>query len=348
LAAWRLKCFLFKIIYLCLILWFNSLVFGAKTMTILVTGGSGFVGNNVIDALVKKGHTVRAQVNSVDKAKMRLGKYGSQVEIVQADVRDRAAVQKLMPDISAVVHTVAISMEKGGMTYEDVNYQGTMNIVDAAEAAGVNRFINVSQNGADSQSPSRFLASKGKAQDYVAASKLHWSAVRPSAIFGPQDEFFNTFARLVRITPVIFPLIGGGKAEFQPVSINDVAAGIVRCVEDDSTTGKELLFGGPEVLTLGEIERRVIKTLDAWRLLVPVPVWLLRPAVIVMQNVLPGSPVSTSLLDLLAVPNTTPHNDLVETFHMQPIPFSGEHITYLRNTSAGQALRKFFTGVTVN
>ena len=317
-------------------------------MTVVVTGAAGFVGNNTIKLLLERGYSVRAMVRNVDKAKMRLGKFGDQVEIVQGTVEDREGLKRIMKDATAVVHTVAISMERGGQTYDEVNYQGTINVVDAAEHAGVKRFINISQNGADSKLPYRFLASKGKAQEYVASSKLHWTALRPSAIFGPQDEFFNTFARLVKLTPIVFPLIGGGKASFQPVSIYDVAEATVRSLEDDSTIGKELVLGGPEVLTLGEIEKRVIETLGTRRLMVPAPVGLLRPAVIVMQALLPGSPVSTGLLDLLAVPNTTPHNDLVETFGMKPISFSGQHIQYLRDVSAGQALKKFFTGATVN
>jgi uncharacterized protein YbjT (DUF2867 family) len=317
-------------------------------MTILVTGGAGFVGNNVIEALVKAGKTVRAQVRDVEKAQRRLGKHGAQVEVVQADIGDRAALKNMLDGVTAIVHTVAISMEKGGQTYDSVNYQGTVNIVDAAKEAGVWRFINISQNGADSSLPYRFLASKGKAQEYVAKSGLGWTAMRPSAIFGPQDEFFNTFARLVRLTPFIFPLVGGGKAEFQPVSVYDVADAVQRSLDDDSTLGKEFLLGGPEVLTLGEIEKRVIEALGTRRFMMPVPVWLLRPAVVVMQTVLPGSPVTTSLLDLLAVPNTTPDNALVNYFKMTPIPFSGAHIDYLRATSAGQALKKFLTGATVN
>jgi uncharacterized protein YbjT (DUF2867 family) len=317
-------------------------------MTILVTGGAGFVGNNVIEALVKAGKTVRAQVRDVEKAQRRLGKHGAQVEVVQADIGDRAALKNMLDGVTAIVHTVAISMEKGGQTYDSVNYQGTVNIVDAAKEAGVWRFINISQNGADSSLPYRFLASKGKAQEYVAKSGLGWTAMRPSAIFGPQDEFFNTFARLVRLTPFIFPLVGGGKAEFQPVSVYDVADAVQRSLDDDGTLGKEFLLGGPEVLTLGEIEKRVIEALGTRRFMMPVPVWLLRPAVVVMQTVLPGSPVTTSLLDLLAVPNTTPDNALVNYFNMTPIPFSGAHIDYLRATSAGQALKKFLTGATVN
>jgi uncharacterized protein YbjT (DUF2867 family) len=317
-------------------------------MTILVTGGAGFVGNNIIDALVKQGKPVRAQVRNIEKARRRLGKHGDLVELVQADVTDRAALDKLMEGATAVVHTVAIPMERGGQTYESVNYQGTVNVVDAAKAAGVWRFINISQNGADSSLPYRFLASKGKAQEYVAKSGLGWTALRPSAIFGPQDEFFNAFAWLVRLTPLIFPLVGGGKAQFQPVSVYDVAEVTLRCLDDAGTLGKEFLLGGPEVLTLGDIEKRVIAALGARRLLFPAPVWLLRPAVLVMQTILPGSPVTTSLLDLLAVPNTTPDNAIVNYFNMEPIPFSGAHIEYLRDASAGQAIKKFLTGAAVN
>ena len=318
-------------------------------MLVLVTGAAGFVGNNVVSKLVEKGYDVRAVVRNPEKAEKRLGQYGDTVEIVQGDVTNRSVWANLMKGVDAVVHTVAISMEKGGQTYEEVNYQGTINVMDAAVDAKVGRFINISQNGADSSLPYRFLASKGKAQEYVAMQDgIKWTAIRPSAIFGPQDEFFNTFARLVKLTPLIFPLIGGGKAEFQPVSVFDVAEATLRSIEDDNTVGKELVIGGPEALTLGEIEKRVIKTLGTSRLMVSVPVFLLRPVVAIMENTLPGSPVSSSLLDLLAVPNTVPDNALVDEFGMDPIPFKGQHIDYLNNTSAGQALNIFFTGATVN
>ena len=206
----------------------------------------------------------------------------------------------------------------------------------------------MSQNGARADLPYRFLASKGRAQAYVAASDLQWTALRPSAIFGPQDEFFNTFARLLKVTPIIFPLIGGGVAEFQPVSVHDVVEAVIRSLDDDSTIGKELALGGPEVLTLGEIERRIIEALNTWRLLLPTPVALLRPAVKIMEATLPGSPVSTSLLELLAVPNTVPDNALVNHFGMTPIPFAGEHIAYLRDNSIGDAMAKFLHNATVN
>jgi uncharacterized protein YbjT (DUF2867 family) len=317
-------------------------------MGVLVTGAAGFVGNNIISKLVKAGKTVRAVVHNMEKADKRLADYKGAIEIVKGDVTKRGDWPALMHGITTVIHTVAIPMEKGGQTYDGVNYHGTVNVVDAAVQGNVPRFIFISQNGANANLPYRFLASKGKAQDYVERSKLGSTILRPSAIFGPQDEFFNTFARLVKLTPLVFPLIGGGKAEFQPVSVLDVAEAAVRSIDDESTIGKAFDLGGPEVLTIGEIEKRVVEALGTKRAFVPAPVPLLRPAVWLMERVLPGSPVNSSLLDLLAVPNTVPDNALVNFFKMQPIPFSGSNIAYLRNNSVGQALNKFFKNATVN
>lgn len=317
-------------------------------MTILVTGAAGYLGNQTVKQLVARGRPVRALVRKRSKAALRLADVAERIDIIEGDVTRPESLSPAMQDVSAVIHTVAIAMEKGGQTYESVNTQGTVNVLNAAQSAGVKRLINMSQNGASSALPYRFLASKGRAQEYVAASDMAWTALRPSAIFGPQDEFFNTFARLLKITPLIFPLIGGGKAEFQPVSAQDVVEAVMRCLDDEGTIGAELALGGPEVLTLGEIERRIMDAVGARRLLAPVPVALLRPAVLLMQALLPGSPVSTSLLDLLAVPNTVPDNALVSRFGMKPIPFAGEHIQYLNDNTLGDTFAKFLRNATVN
>ncbi|MCY3864546.1 MAG: complex I NDUFA9 subunit family protein [Chloroflexi bacterium] len=317
-------------------------------MTILVTGAAGYLGNQTVKRLVADERPVRALVRHKAKAAIRLREIADRIEIVEGDVTRPASLKPALAGVDAVIHYVAIAMEKGGQTYEAVNYQGTVNVLRAAEAAGVRRFINMSQNGASSDLPYRFLASKGAAQEAVAASDLDWTALRPSAIFGPQDEFFNSFARLLKITPIIFPLIGGGLAQFQPVSVYDVVEAVIRCLDDESAIGAELALGGPEVLSLGEIERRVIEALGTWRLLLPMPVALLRPIVMLMQALLPGSPVSTSLLDLLAVPNTVPDNALVNRFGMRPIPFAGEHIAYLKDNTLSDTLAKFFGNATIN
>lgn len=317
-------------------------------MTILVTGANGYLGNLIVKELVAKGKPVRAMVRDAEKTRIRLGALGDKIEVVNGDVTDRESLKPIMQGVETVIHLVAIAIEKGGATYEEVNYQGTVNVVDAANDAGVERFINMSQNGASSSLPYRFLKSKGRAQEYVRDKAKNWTALRPSAIFGPQDEFFNSIARLMKITPLIFPLIGGGKAEFQPVSGFDVAEATVRCVDDPTTIGKELALGGPEVLNLGEIERRIHSVVGGPRLFVPTPVAVLRPAVWVMERVLPGTPVTSSLLELLAVPNTVADNALVNHFKMTPKAFSGENIKYLGEVSFGQIMSKLFKNATIN
>lgn len=316
-------------------------------MAILVTGAAGFVGNNTVRKLVKQGKPVRAMVRDLEKAKIRLGDLGSKIEIVQADITDRNTLPRLMDDVTAIVHTIAVPMERGSATYDEINYQGTINIVDAAESEGVRRFINISQNGARPDHFSRFLRSKGRAQEYVASSNMEWTALRPSAIFGTQDEFFNSIARLVRLTPLIFPNIGGGKAQFQPVSVDDVTRAIVHSLEDRRSIGKELELGGPEVLTLEEIERRILKAMETQRVLFPAPTWLLKLPVILMQTFLPGSPVNTTLLELLKEPNVVQENALITHFKMVPMPFSGDNIAYLKQATASEALKKMFTNATV-
>ena len=240
-----------------------------------------------------------------------------------------------------VIHTVAIAIEKGGREYETINYQGTVNVVDAAKAAGVKRFINICQLGADAKLPYRFLASKGKAQDYVAASGLAWTALRPSVIWGPEDEFANTFAKLAPISPLIYPIIGDGQARFQPVWVEDLATAVVKSLDDPATMHEDLEIGGPEVLTIAEIEKRTLQAIGARRTMIRTPVPLLR-VVVALMGVLPAPPVTTSLLDLLAVDNTT-RNNALGRFVAQPRPFTAENAApYMRQFKLGDTLRQFF------
>lgn len=309
---------------------------------ILVTGASGYVGNNLVRRLVQAGKPVRAMVGNVKKALTRLKDVEAKIEIVRGDVTRPESLAEWMQGVDTVIHLVAIAVEKGKRTYETINYQGTVNVVDAAKRAGVKRFLNMCQNGASSDSKSRFLGSKGRAQEYVAKSGLNWTAFRPSVIWGPQDEFANVQARLIKMTPVIFPIVGDGKAQFQPVYVGDVVEAMVKSLDDDSTIGHEYELGGPEVLTYAEIVDRVLKALGTNRLRVKVPVPVLRPLVAVMQTVLPTPPVTSSLLDLLALANVTQENGLISKFGIDPKPFVPENLGYMKNFNSLTTLGKFF------
>lgn len=309
---------------------------------IVVTGASGYVGSHIVKRLVELGKPVRALVRSRERAAREGRLAGLDIEWAEGDVTRPESLGPALAGATAIIHTVAIAIEKGGRTYEEINFQGTVNVVEVAKVANVRRFINISQLGADPSLPYRFLASKGKAQEYVAASGLDWTAFRPSVIWGPEDEFANTFARLVPISPFIYPIVGDGQERFQPVWVEDVATCVVKALDDPGTFGQEYELGGPEVLTIEEIERRTLRAVGARRLMVRFPMPLLRLIVGLMEALLPAPPVTASLLELLAVNNTTTENGVLQ-FVPEPRPFTAENAApYMRRFQLGQTLAQFF------
>lgn len=308
---------------------------------ILITGGSGYVGSHIVRRLAESGERVRVLVRDPERAARegRLSDLG--VETAEAEVTVSESVEKALHGATAVIHTVAIAIERKGQTYEATNFQGTVNVVDAAKAAGVKRFLHFSQLGADPDLPYRFLASKGRAQAYVADSGLEWTTFRPSVIWGPEDEFANTFARLAPFSPLIFPIVGDERARFQPVWIEDVATCVLKVLRDESTVGQTYELGGPEVLTLEEIERRALSAIGARRTWLRFPMPFLKAIVAAMEVLLPSPPVTRSLLELLAVSNVTEHNALPQ-FVSDPRPFTSDNVApYMSDFTARSTLSQF-------
>src|SRR6185369_12741831 len=170
----------------------------------------------------------------------------------------------------------AIAVEKKGESYTDSNTAATERLISAARAENVQRMIFMSQNGADSRSRFPFLHSKGVAQDSIKTSGLRWTVLRPSVIFGPEDQFVNVLGRLIKLTPKIFPLPGGGKARFQPISADDVARVIRMSLEKKTTVSQTYDLGGAVPLTLREMTERILAAMATTRKLVAVPVSVLR------------------------------------------------------------------------
>jgi NADH dehydrogenase len=308
---------------------------------ILVTGGSGYVGSHIVRRLAKAGKPVRALVRDRSRVEREGRLKRLPVDWRVGDVLQPDTLAPAMQGAQAVVHTVAIAVEKGHHSYEEVNFQGTVNVVEAAKAAGVRRFIFLSQLGASADLPYRFLASKGRAEDYVAASGLEWTAFRPAVIWGPEDKFANSFAKLLPFSPLIFPIVGGERSRFQPVWIEDVVSCVVQAVGNPATAGKIFELGGPEVLTLEQIERRTLQALGARRLMVRFPMPVLRAVVALMEAVLPAPPVTRGLLELLAVSNVTDQNSLGE-FVAEPRAFTAQAAAeYMRSFRARDTLAQF-------
>jgi len=308
---------------------------------IVVTGGSGYVGSHIIRRLANAGREVRALVRDRRRAEREARLNGLSVDWVEADVTRPDSLSEAFSGATIVIHTVAIAIERPGRTYERINVEGTANVLSAAKSAGARRFINMSQLGAQPNLPYRFLASKGKAQEWVAESGLEWTAFRPSVIWGPEDEFANTFARLAQLTPLIFPIVGDGQSKFEPVWIEDVVTCVEKALDDKSTFKREFELGGPEVLTLEQIERRTLSALRARRAFVRFPIPLIRVVVTLMERLLPAPPVTRSLLEQLAVDNVTSKNE-ISLFVDKPRPFTSENIaTYVRRFSVGRTIRQF-------
>lgn len=308
---------------------------------ILVTGGGGYVGSHIARRLVESGESVRALVRDPRRVEREGRLQGLRIEVATGDVTVPESLYPAFEGVKSVIHTVAIAIEKRGMTYEEVNYQGTVNVVDAAEAGSVRRFINMSQLGADPALPYRFLASKGRAQDYVSQSGLDWTAFRPSVIWGPEDEFANTFAKLVPFSPIIYPIIGDSSSTFQPIWVEDVVTSFIKALQDKSTYGVEYELGGPEILTLEEIERRTLNAVGARRAMIRFPMPIIQMIVQLMETLLPAPAVTRSLLELLAVSNVTGNNSLSQ-FVSSPRPFTSENAAvYMTQFKARTTLAQF-------
>ncbi|MGI9089965.1 MAG: complex I NDUFA9 subunit family protein [Gemmatimonadaceae bacterium] len=308
---------------------------------VAVTGASGFIGTHLCRALIQMGWSIRALVHNPVKAATRLAHLP--VDIRAGDIRDADFVRSALDGATAVVHLAAVAIERGDLTYEGINAAATRTVLDAATLAGVKRFVHMSQNGSDSRSPFRFLRSKGEAQDMVVASALRWTVLRPSVIFGPEDEFANVIARLVRLTPVVLPLPDDGRAIFQPIFVDDVARVIVKALQDDSTIAQIYPLGGPVPLTLYQMAERILIAMRADRKIVGVPITLVKPAVAALERVLPNPPVTTGLLDLLSVDNAVPDNTIASVFGVQPTPFAPEELLYLRRITVRSAIDSLFT-----
>jgi len=307
---------------------------------VLVTGAAGLVGVHACAELVRRGWKVRALVRNAAKGASRLGEH--KLELRVGDMRDERALASALEGACAVVHLAAVAIETGKDSYESTNTEATRTLLRLAASAGATRFIHMSQNGAASSSPYKFLRSKGLAEDAVRDSGLKWTALKPSVIFGPQDEFINVLARMIRLSPLVFPLPGGGRARFQPISVRNVASAIGVALDRDDTIGSAYGLGGPAPLSLREITERILVAMRTQRMLVPVPVAALRPLVAIMQRLVPKPPVTTGLLDLLSIDNTVPDNHIKRIFGIDPIPFEPEEIGYVRGVTFRNAVRSMF------
>ncbi|MBA2125596.1 complex I NDUFA9 subunit family protein [Hyphomicrobium methylovorum] len=239
-----------------------------------VFGGSGFVGRYIVRSLAQRGWRVRAAVRRPDLAGFLqpMGVVG-QVHAVQANLRFADSVARALEGADIAINAVGILAPTGAQTFNAVHTEGARHVAKAARELGVKHLVHISAIGADQGAKAEYARTKAAAEAAVFQEFPSAVALRPSIVFGPEDQFFNRFAALARLSPAL-PLIGGGRTKFEPVFVGDVGAAAVNAATGLGTPGTVYELGGPEVLTFKQLLEATLRYADRSRLLIPVPFWM--------------------------------------------------------------------------
>lgn len=244
---------------------------GREVTRVVVFGGSGFIGRRIVEHLSARGLSVRIAARNPEAAHGRLAtSMPAGTEVVEADIHDDTTVAAAVRDMDAVINLVGILYEKGRQTFSAVHDQGARRIAAAARTAGAARLVQMSALGADAGSASAYARSKAAGEASVRQAFPGANIVRPSIVFGPEDDFFNKFAGIARYSPAL-PLIGGGETRFQPVFVDDVAAAFATIIKDPATAGTTFELGGPGVYSFRDLMEMLLDRMGVRRVLVPIP-----------------------------------------------------------------------------
>jgi len=240
---------------------------------VTIFGGSGFVGRHAVRALASDGWRVRAASRRPDLAGhlQPMGAVG-QIHGVQANLRYPESVAEAANGADVVINAVGVLASTGKQTFKAVHDEGARTVAKAARAAGARTLIHISAIGADARSNAKYARSKAEGERAVLEEFPDAVILRPSIVFGPEDEFFNRFAAMAQVSPFL-PLIGGGATKFQPVFVGDVAAAIKAAVDGKARPGTVYELGGPEVLSFRELLERTMSYTDRQRFFLRLPFW---------------------------------------------------------------------------
>jgi len=271
-----------------------------KIVTLI--GGSGFVGRHIVRALAKRGYRIRVACRRPDLAGhvQPLGTPG-QVMPIQANVRYPASLAAACDGAYAVVNLTGVLVSGGTQSFDAVHVFGADASAKAARAAKASVFIQMSALGADAESASEYARSKAAGEVRAKAAFPGATIIRPSIVFGPEDNFFNQFAAMSRLV-LALPLIGGGETKFTPVFVGDVAEAVAKLIDRGEAAGKTYELGGPEVFTFRQLLEFTLDTIGRKRLLVPIP-WSISRVLGTVLGMLPGAPLTADQVELLKSDN---------------------------------------------
>lgn len=238
---------------------------------VTIFGGSGFIGRHLVGRLAAMGYRIRIAVRDTEVAAALITQgYVGQIVPVQANIRNYASVERAVAGSEIVINLVGILYESGAQKFGAVHVEGAANIAKAAKAAGASVLVHISALGADLKSDANYLRSKAYGEELVKKEFPAVTIIRPSIVFGVDDDFFNRFASLLSLTPA-FPLIDGGRVKYQPVWVNDLAQALALIVSDKSYQGKIYEIGGDDVYSLKDLLQMILNVTGRKCLFLPVP-----------------------------------------------------------------------------
>jgi NADH dehydrogenase len=291
--------------------------------TVLLIGGTGYVGDVMRNRMRDAGYAVRLLTRSASN-NSRYEREGFQT--VAGDITDTDSIVRALSGVDTVIK------EKGDATFEKMNYQGSVNVADAARQTGVTRMVQMSALGAGNMPEYPYHFNKWRAENYIKDLGLEYTIFRPSIIFGPGEkaQFVSQLADVVKMAPVI-PVIGDGKSKFQPVHLNDVSDAFIKALDDRATIGQTYELGGPEKMTYEDILDEIARTLGKKKPKIHMPPALMQLAVSIMDP-LPviEAPVTKQQLNMLKLDNTTDHNAAPDLVGHELTPLRG-NIDYIKS-----------------
>lgn len=289
-------------------------------MKVFVTGGTGFVGRELLRQLLAAGHAVRTLVRGGSADKLE---EPGKVEIHTGDITDPGSLVGALEGCDAVIHLVGIIREfRGrGITFKKMHVNATENILEACDEQGVQRYLHMSSNGTRENGSTAYHRTKWQAEELVRASGLDWTIFRPSLIFGQGSEFVKMLTELIHRVPVV-PVIGDGKYRMQPVSVVQVAESFVRALEMPESIGATYLQGGSESYSYDTILDLTGRAMGREKVVkVHQPVFMIKPMVKMLQG-FEQFPITEDQLKMLIEGNVCDPGDWAQAFDLEPISYA--------------------------
>ncbi|UFJ41296.1 complex I NDUFA9 subunit family protein [Brevibacillus humidisoli] len=301
-------------------------------MKVLLTGATGYVGKGILPQLTADGHDVVCLIRPGSERKLTAAvEHMGAVSVQTGDLFDQESLEAAVAGCDAIIHLVGIIREKPkkGITFDQVHVTGTRHLVEAAKKAGISRFIQMSALGARANAVSSYHQTKFAAEQIVIESGIPYTIFRPSVIFGPDDEFANMLADLVRLP--LTPVIGSGTYRLQPVARQTVAEVFTQALTREAAVNQTFEVGGPEQLTYLQILDTIGRVLGKSKVRkVKVPLPLMKPVINVMEG-FSFFPITNTQLTMLLEENICQDGDrLYKAFSASPIRFESGIATYLR------------------